>query len=145
MDNYGTYAVTYTATDNFGRRAPYYKTIFVKETEAPKLEVSTKKIKKTYKVGDKIEIPSYTVSDNSGNYDLDVMLIYPDNYVVYLMNDHAGEITSCLNAENAKLPAGLLVNEKTFRLNKSGVYTLRFFAYDEFYNCVTTDVTIVVE
>lgn len=145
LDNYGTYAVTYTATDNFGRRAPYYKTIFVKETEAPKLEVSTKKIKKTYKVGDKIEIPSYTVSDNSGNYDLDVMLIYPDNYVVYLMNDHAGEITSCLNAENAKLPAGLLVNEKTFRLNKSGVYTLRFFAYDEFYNCVTTDVTIVVE
>ena len=145
LDLYGTYAVTYTATDNFGRRAPYYKTIFVKETESPKLEVNTKKIKKTYKVGDKIEIPSYTVSDNSGSYNLDVMLIYPDNYIVYLLNDNCGEITSCLNAENAKLPSGLLVNEKTFKLNKSGVYTLRYFAYDEFYNCVTVDVTIVVE
>ena len=145
MDLYGTYAVTYTATDALGKRAPYYKTIFVKETESPKLEVNTKKIKKTYKVGDKIEIPSYTVSDNSGSYNLDVMLIYPDNYIVYLLNDNCGEIISCLKVENTKLPNGLLVNEKTFKLNKSGVYTLRYFAYDEFYNCVTVDVTIVVE
>lgn len=145
LDLYGTYAVTYTATDAFGKRAPYYKTIFVKETESPKLEVNTKKIKKTYKVGDKIEIPSYTVSDNSGSYNLDVMLIYPDNYIVYLLNDNSGEITYCLKSENTKLPNGLLVNEKTFKLNKSGVYTLRYFAYDEFYNCVTVDVTIVVE
>ena len=145
LEQYGTYAVTYTATDNFGKRAPYYKTISVKETENPRLEVNTKAIGKTYKVGDKIEIPSYTVSDNSGGYNLDVMLICPDNYIVYLLNDNSGEITSCLNAENAKLPSGLLVDKKTFRLNKSGVYTLRFFAYDEFYNCVTVDVTIVVE
>ena len=145
LEQYGTYAVTYTATDNFGKRAPYYKTISVKETENPRLEVNTKAIGKTYKVGDKIEIPSYTVSDNSGSYNLDVMLICPDNYIVYLLNDNSGEITSCLNAENAKLPSGLLVDKKTFRLTKSGVYTLRFFAYDEFYNCVTVDVTIVVE
>lgn len=73
------------------------------------------------------------------------MLIYPDNYIVYLLNDNSGEITYCLKGENTKLPNGLLVNEKTFKLNKSGVYTLRYFAYDEFYNCVTVDVTIVVE
>ncbi len=145
LDQYGTYAITYTAIDSFGRRAPYYKTISVKETETPKLEVKTKTIKKSYKVGDKIEIPSYTVSDNSGSYNLDVMLIYPNNYTVYLLNDNSGEVTSCLNSENAKLPSGLLVDANTFKLTKAGVYTLRYFAYDEFYNCVTVDVTIVVK
>lgn len=145
LDCYGVYTVKYTATDSYGKNANHSKTIFVKETEKPVLKVNVKKIKATYKIGDAIEIPSYTVTDNSGSYNLDVMLICPDNYVVYLMNDNGGEVQSCLIAENAKLPNGFLVNERTFKPTKSGEYTLRYFAYDEFYNCVTTDVTFVVK
>ncbi len=145
LDNYGVYIVKYTATDSYGKNANYSKTIFVKETEAPLLKVDANKIHATYKVGDTIEIPSYTVTDNSGSYNLDVMLICPDNYIVYLMNDDSGYVQSCLVVENAKLPSGFLVNENAFRLTKAGTYTLRYFAYDEFYNCVTVDVTIVAE
>ncbi len=145
LDSYGLYLVKYTATDTWGNSGEYNRAIFVKETEAPSLTADMGKIGKNYKVGDEIEIPSYTVTDNSGSYNLDVMLICPDNYIVYLMNDDGGFVQSCLNAENAKLPSGFLVNEKTFRLTKAGVYTLRYFAYDEFYNCVTVDVTFVAE
>lgn len=145
LDNYGVYTVKYTATDSYGKKANYSKTIFVKETEVPELTVNSDKIKTTYKVGDTIEIPSYTVTDDSGSYNLDVMLICPDNYIVYLMNDDSGNVQSCLVAENAKLPRGLLVNENTFRLTKAGTYTLRYFAYDEFYNCVTVEVTFVAK
>ncbi len=145
LDKYGLYIAKYNATDGSGNIGDFSRSIFVKETQAPVLNVNANKIKSTYKVGDTIEIPSYTASDNSGSYNLDVMLICPDNYVVYLMNDNGGDVQSCLTAENAKLPDGFLVNEKTFKLTKSGTYTLRYFAYDEFYNCVTVEVTFVVK
>lgn len=145
LDTYGFYAVAYTATDTFGRKATYYKTISVRENEAPHLEVITKSIKKSYKVGDTVAIPSYLVSDNSGGYNLDIMLICPDNAMIFLMNDCSRDVTSCLNAENPKLPSGFLVDDKTFRLTAAGTYTLRFFAYDEFYNCVTTEITFEVK
>lgn len=145
VDAYGLYTVTYTAMDTCGKRTTYYRTIFVRENEAPSLTVKTRSVKKTYRVGDKITLPDYSVSDNSGAYTLDIMLICPDNSVIYLLCDESGRVTSCLNAENPKLPAGFLAGEKAFRLGETGHYTLRFFAYDGFYNRVVTEISFDVK
>lgn len=62
VTTYGNYSVTYVSTDSSGNGALVYSTIEVSDRVAPTIKVD--KIKKNYKVGDKITLPKPSISDN---------------------------------------------------------------------------------
>lgn len=143
LTQYGDYRVEYTAADNHGVKYTQTKLISVVEQEAPTLKVA--QIKKEYAVGDEISIPEYRLTDNSGAYSLDVILIMPDNDMRLLIHDENGTVFSKLTVDDTAYEAAFKVNEKTFRLQKAGKYTLRFFAYDENFNYVTVEYEFTVK
>lgn len=143
LTQYGDYRVEYTAEDNHGVKYTETKLISVVELEAPALKVA--QIKKEYAVGDTISIPEYRLTDNSGEYGLDVILIMPDNDMRLLIHDENGTVFSKLTVDDTAYEAAFKVNEKTFRLQKAGKYILRFFAYDGNFNYVTVEYEFTVK
>ena len=118
------------------------KLLRVVEREAPTLKVAA--IASQYKVGDTMSIPNYELSDNSGEYMLDVMLIMPDNEMRLLIHDENGEVISKLTSDDMTYNASFKVNANTFRFERAGNFILRFFAYDENFNYVTLEFAITV-
>ena len=98
-----------------------------------------------YKVGDAIKIPEYQVSDNSGYYSLDIVLIMPDNDMRLLIHNENGEIISKLSKDDVAYEAAFKVDNQTFRVQTAGEYVLRFFAYDENFNYVTVEHVFTVK
>lgn len=137
FDKYGQWNVVYTAVDSAGMTSSSRKMYRVNETEAPVLSVNTDSLSGSYSVGDGVAIPSYTVSDNSGAYTLDIYLLLPDNQMRLLVHEVSGNKTSYLSREDDTYPSSFKVDENTFRAETAGSYTLIFFAYDEAYNCTT--------
>ena len=129
----GNYLVTYEAKDNNGNgvRIPY--TILVNDETAPTLTVKGS-IKKEYKVGDKITIPSYTVKDNNVNYYVQVMLIMPNNEMRMLHYDDNGEVTSFLSKDNELYENAFKAGKNSFYTVDKGKYTLQILAFDDYYN-----------
>ena len=142
LDQYGDYRVEYYVADNHGMVYTEVKLLRVVEREVPTLKVAA--IKSEYKVGDTMSIPKYELSDNSGEYMLDVMLIMPDNEMRLLIHDANGEVVSKLTADDMTYNASFKVNENTFRFERAGNFVLRFFAYDSNFNYVMFDYAITV-
>ena len=142
LDQYGDYRVEYYVADNHGMVYTETKLLRVVEREVPTLKVVA--IKTEYKVGDTLSIPKYELSDNSGEYMLDVMLIMPDNEMRLLLHDDNGEITSKLSVDDMTYNASFKVDENTFRFERAGSFILRFFAYDGNFNYVTIEYAITV-
>ena len=143
LNQYGDYRVEYYAEDNHGMSYSETKLLRVVEREVPTLKVAA--IKTEFNVGDTLTIPQYVLSDNSGEYMLDVMLIMPDNYLCLLLHDENGKITSKLTADDMTFNASFKVDERTFRFESAGEYILRFFAYDGNFNRVTVEFVITVK
>lgn len=142
LNQYGDYRVEYYVADNHGMDYSEIKLLRVVEREAPTLKVVA--IADTYKVGDTLTIPKYELSDNSGDYALDVMLIMPNNELRLLIHDANGEVISKLTSDDMAYNASFKVDERTIRFETAGEYILRFFAYDGNFNYITVEFTITV-
>ncbi len=144
LTQYGNYRVYYNASDSNGNPIEYMKLIRVVEKEKPVLKFSDQ-LQEKYKVGDVVNIPTYTVSDNSGGYSVDVMLIMPDNSMRMLLRNVNGTEKSNLTAESDVFDSAFKAGDRAFKALEEGKYVLRFFVYDENYNYVMTDMEFTVK
>ena len=143
INQYGKYKLTTVAKDSCGNQAKSVRMIYVNDDIAPELTVSAME-KTSYKKGDKVKIPTYTVSDNLGVYNVDVILFLPNSEIRLLTNDASGNVTYCLT--NASLyNASFIADNTSFVAEQKGQYTLRFVAYDDQYNRVVQELNFEVK
>lgn len=143
LEEAGIYQVVYFAKDSNGKYTELMYMLSVYDETAPTLTV-TDSLKKEYKVGDKVTIPAYSAKDNGDNCYIQVELILPNNELRLLHYSENGEVTSLLAADNTLYNSSFKVNENTFVLENEGTYTLRFLAYDEYYNTVSYEMSFDV-
>jgi hypothetical protein len=115
----------------------------VYDETAPKLTI-TDSLKDEYKVGDKVAIPVYSAKDNGENCYIQVELILPNNELRLLHYNENGTLTSLLNADSTLYNSSFKVDDNTFVVETAGTYTLRFLAYDEYYNTVSYEMSFNV-
>lgn len=132
----GNYLVSYYAKDSNKKYAELSYMMIVYDETAPTLTI-TDSLADQYAVGDKIAIPVYSATDNGETCTIQVELILPNNEVRLLHYVENGVLTSLLNAENTLYNSSFKVDENTFVAEMAGAYTLRFLAYDEYYNVVS--------
>ena len=142
IGSFGQYRVTYQASDTVGNTLSISNSVFVYDDVDPILSVAEMK-KTQYKLGDAVSIPKYTVSDNSGKYYVDVILVTPSNEARILTHDENGEVTYALTNTNYYNPS-FIVNETSFRPETKGRYHLRFVAYDDEFNKTVVEYTFYV-
>ncbi|MBO6280313.1 MAG: hypothetical protein J6M95_01875 [Bacilli bacterium] len=135
FNNYGSYLLIYRATDSSNRKSVYQTAINVYDDIAPVLNVNNN-LSKSYSVGSKVKIPTYTASDNLGYYTVDVLLILPDYQERLLLKDNNGEVTSYLSADASIYNSSFIGGKDTFVLEMKGKYVLKFLCYDNDYNKV---------
>ena len=135
----GSYMVTYYAKDSNGNSVTLPYVMIVNDETAPILSVQNT-LKENYKVGDKVSIPTYSATDNGDHCYIQVELILPNNEVRLLHYNVDGEVTSLLTSDNTLYNNSFKVDENTFVLEEKGLYVLRFFAYDEYYNYVAKEI-----
>ncbi len=140
----GSYMVTYFAKDSNGNSVTLPYVMIVNDETAPTITVQNT-LKQTYKVGDHVTIPTYSATDNGDHCYIQVELILPNNEVRLLHYNVDGEITSLLTSDNTLYNKSFKVDENTFVLEEKGLYVLRFFAYDEYYNYVAKEIRFNVE
>lgn len=117
-DKVGVYRISFSAKDdnnNKMRATDYY--ITVQENNAPTIEVGG--VKTSYKVGDKLETPSVSVSDDTTEKPMIITFIENPNFVV----------SSSL---------------ENYTFNSAGKYTLYIYAYDDFTNFTVEKIVITV-
>ena len=142
VSQYGKYKLTSTAKDACGNQAKTVKMIFVNDDVAPELTVSPME-STSYKVGDGVKIPGYTVSDNLGEYNVDVILFLPNAEIRLLTHDDTGEITYCLT-DSSLYSASFISDNSSFKAEQAGEYTIRYVAYDDQYNRVVQELSFQV-
>ena len=139
IDKANTFKVTYIAVDNNDNSRNKTQRIYVYDKTAPTLKVD--KLNKTsYKVGDKFSIPSYVASDENNYYVVDVFVILPNNEMRLLTHDENGEVKYLLTDKDL-YDSSFIANNKSFKLETSGVYRLRYVCYDKQFNKVTVEYT----
>ena len=144
LDKAGYYLVTYYAIDTNGNSESIPYTILVNDETAPTLTVEDD-YKDEYKVGSKIDVPSYEVKDNGENCYVQVTLILPNNEVRLLQYDENGEITSLLSKDSELYESAFKADEDTFIALQKGRYVLRIVAYDEYYNYTVKEIEFLVK
>ena len=144
LDQFGRYIVVYTGTDSEGNIATYRRAITVYDIVPPELTINGG-LSSIYGINSAINIPTYTVSDNLNNYTVDVFLIMPDNQTRLLLIDNNGQVTSYLSKDNMYYNSSFKVDERTFRAEQYGHYTLRFVAYDSDFNNTVKEIYFEVK
>ncbi len=119
LGQYGTYMVVYAAKDGTGNIITTTKSLLVSDERAPALKFSSG-IAKTAKVGDTIDLPTYTVIDNGAS-----------KVVV--------EVT--LRKPNGQFD---IVTGTSVKFDRAGRYTINYFAVDEDNNTTVYFYTVVV-
>lgn len=143
ISQYGKYKLTFRAVDGFGNTMKTVKMIFVNDDIAPELTVAAME-KTTYKKGDAVTVPGYTVSDNLDAAMVDVILLLPNYEIRVLTHDAAGEITYCLS--DATMYSGSFIRDNSsFIAEQTGTYIIRYVAYDDQYNRTVQELTFNVE
>jgi hypothetical protein len=125
LDNYGGYTLSYAAKDTSGRSGNWSQVLRVIDDQAPVITVDGK-VPTTGKVGQKIQLPMATVTDNM---DEEVKL-----YVH--MEDPTGcfiEVYGQAYVDNAFTPA------------IAGKYTIKYLVFDSSFNMTYQTYTITVE
>lgn len=144
LDHYGVYTVSYVVVDGANNKKSYSRLYRVDEEEAPVLEIKNT-LQNAYKVGDKVTLPSYSVRDNSGSFHLEVSLQLPSGERRLLLSSVDGTETSYLTSDSTLWPSSFKVDAHTFKLEESGNYILRYFAYDDYFNYVKQEFAFVCE
>ena len=143
LDKAGIYQVVYYAKDSNGKYTELMYMLSVYDETAPTLTI-TDSLKDEYKVGDHIAIPAYSAKDNGENCYIQVELILPNNELRLLHYNENGTLTSLLNADSTLYNSSFKVDDNTFVVEAAGTYTLRFLAYDEYYNTVSYEMSFNV-
>ena len=143
IDAYGRYSLNYQASDTLGNTVRVSNVVFVYDDVCPTLQVGSLS-KDTYGVGDVVEIPTYTVSDNKGHYLVDVILILPSNEMRILTHDDNGVVTYALT-DSSIYNNSFIVNNHSFRTEMKGRHRLRYVAYDEEFNTTVVDLVFNVK
>lgn len=143
VSQYGKYKLTVIAKDSSGNQMKANKTVFVNDDIAPELTVSSME-NTTYKVGEAVKIPGYSVTDNLDTYSVDVILFMPNGEIRMLTHDEKGEMTYCLT-DTSMYPASFISDNNSFKAEQAGTHTIRYVAYDDQYNRVVQNVTFTVE
>ena len=145
LSEFGSYMVTYRATDAAGNNSvPFSRVIRVYDTIAPVITINGS-LKSSYSLNASISIPKYTVTDNLGDYVLDVFLILPNDEERLLLIDENGEVTSYLDKHDPTYNDSFKVNSTTFRAEQRGRYIMRFVAYDGDFNKAVVEFEFVVK
>ena len=114
----GAYEISFVATDNSRNKGTATKRINVVD-ETPPTVVVNGEIKSEISIGTSVILPTVTV--NSGKkYTVSVM-VYDSDYAIFTF-----------------------VSDGKYTFDKSGNYIVRYFVFDEFYNCVIIDYTVKV-
>lgn len=142
LDKAGSYLVTYYAEDTYGNFKSLPYSILVSDETAPTLTVKDS-LKKEYKVGSTIKIPTYSATDNGENCYIQVSLIMPNNELRVLQYSENGEITYVL--EKGLYESAFCAGKDAFVVLDKGRYTLRVLAYDEYYNCTVKEIEFIVK
>jgi len=140
---YGQYKLTIKASDSFGNQCKSIKMLFVNDDIVPELTVSQME-KTSYKVGDKVKIPTYTASDNLGVCNVDVILFLPNAEIRLLTHDASGEVTYCLT-DSSLYSASFIADNSSFKAEQTGKYIIRYVAYDDQYNRVVQELAFSVQ
>ena len=117
----GTYLVTYYYYDAFDNSNDFNKAISVVEKNKPVININGNVVSAA-KVGDKLSVPKYTVSD-------DTTAAEAIKTQVYIIT-HTGQFIAV---------------DESYTFTEKGKYTLRYVAYDEFYNYTIKDFTVEVQ
>lgn len=118
---YGAYSLVYTAKDVSGNATTKFYTVRVKDDEKPQITY-TGKVKDSYKVGDKIKIPDFTVTDNNDTN--------PEK-AVFIVDSHGKYRLQSVGKE--------------YVFKESGVYRLVLYARDSSMNVTTKEFIIRVK
>ncbi len=144
LNEAGNYLVSYYAKDTNGNHTTISYMMLVNDETAPKLNVKNS-LKEEYKVGAKVEIPTYSAADNGKNCYIQVQLILPNNEMRLLQYSENGEVTSLLSADNDRYNSSFKAGYNSFIVEQKGKYILRFVAYDEYYNYVVKEIEFYVK
>ena len=121
-EKYGNYLLTYTATDEAGKTTTYYRAINVEDIVPPEIQVNGE-IAETVKTGSDVAVPFAFVTDNLDEAPMLLrILVLPDGSQTIL-------------SETAD----------AFRAIYSGVYRLRYIAWDSEGNFSMTEFTVTAE
>lgn len=121
-EKYGNYLLTYTATDEAGKTTTYYRAINVEDIVPPEIQVNGE-IAETVKTGSDVAVPFASVTDNLDEAPMLLrILVLPDGSQTIL-------------SETAD----------AFRAVYSGVYKLRYIAWDSEGNFSMTEFTVTAE
>ena len=121
-EKYGNYLLTYTATDEAGKTTTYYRAINVEDIVPPEIQVNGE-IAETVKTGSDVAVPFASVTDNLDEAPMLLrILVLPDGSQTIL-------------SETAD----------AFRAIYSGVYRLRYIAWDSEGNFSMTEFTVTAE
>lgn len=119
VNEYGMYIVTYQAEDCSGNEVVQRYVLSVRDSESPSLTVLGT-IADKISLGGKISVPDAIALDRQGEAKVRVFVITP-----------TGKMIS-------------LDGQTEYKPDKKGVYTLRYYAYDETYNSTMRDYTVRV-
>lgn len=144
LDKAGYYSVTYYAKDSNNNNTMLPYMILVADDTAPTLTVKNT-LKKTYKVGDKVKIPTYSATDNDEKCYIQVMVLLPDNEMRLLHYSENGQVTSLLEKDSNIYDADFKADANTFITSKKGKYVMRFVAYDDYYNYTVKEIEFWVQ
>lgn len=143
ISQYGRYKLAFRVEDSQGNIAKTNKQFFVNDDVAPELTVNSLE-KTTYKLGDAVTIPAYTVTDNLNSCFVDVILLLPNAEIRLLTHDNNGQIVYSLTNE-ALYNKSFINNETSFKTEQVGNYILRYVAYDDQYNRCVQELSFTVE
>ena len=133
LDKYGEYDIKYTAKDGNNKTSTQLRTISCKENESPVLNISFT-LAESYSLNSSFALPSFTLSDNSGNARIDVTLYLPNGQGKLLQH---GELVS------GSLSLTSYVD--TYKFSEQGKYILRYFAIDNYGNFTIQEFTLNVQ
>ncbi len=137
LNKIGRYRIIYSAADTVGnsKGATAGTTLNVLDNVYPELNVKLD-FDEVYRVGDKIKLPKFTVSDNTENVYCDIYLQLPSNETRLLVHYQNGVTTSYLAASNSSYPSSFKADDNTFVIQSEGKYVLSYIAYDDSFNYV---------
>ena len=124
INAYGIYRFKYFAKATRGRDGDRSENVRCLDKVAPEISVSTKEI--TGKVGEALSIPECSVSDNKS----DGLAMAENTYIQIITPD---QIFITYNAAKGYIP------------EKAGVYTIRYYVFDEEFNATMVDVVCRVQ
>ena len=123
LDTYGAYTFNYTYADSNDNEESFTMVVSCLDKIAPEISVEAQEI--NGKIGEALQVPKHTVTYNYSDVD-------------------AGKITTLIQIIT---PEGIYISynpEKGYVFDRAGVYTLRYYVFDENFNVQSKDIVCKV-